>query len=214
MQGPVDRKLKTLTTLIYSVAKEIFGLEEPKTCKEPPRPNRRQTRIENLRRELRQLRRRYLNSSPFEQLGLSQLRDTVRSQLNSLRKAENTRSNNSERAKKRAAFTDNPYIFARSLLDKERYGVLETSIKGVRQYLHDAPSNPKREDALGDCDRIDPVDPPEKGLVVTEPTLVEVKEVIKKARSGSAPEPNAIPYTVYKVCPLLLKRLWKLLKVL
>jgi len=32
-------------------------------------------------------------------------------------------------AKKRAAFTDNPYIFARSLLDKERSGVLETSIE-------------------------------------------------------------------------------------
>jgi len=146
--------------IIYSVAKERFGLEEPKACKELPRPNRRYTRIENLRRELRRLRRRYLNSSQFEQLGLFQLRDTVRSQLNSLWKAENTRRKNRERAKKRAAFTDNPYIFARSLLDKERSGVLETSIKGVRQYLHDTHSNPKREDALGDCDRIDPVEPP------------------------------------------------------
>ena len=46
-----------------------------------------------------------------------------------------------------------------------------------------------------------------------EPTLAEVKEVIKKARAGSAPGPNAIPYKVYKMCPLLLKRLWRLLKV-
>jgi len=159
MQGQVDRKLKTLTTLIYSVAKERFGLEEPNAYKEPPRPNRRQTRIENLRRELRQPRRRYLNSPPSEQLGLSRLRDRVRSQLNSLRKAENTRMKNRERAKKRAAFTVNPYRFARSLLDKERSGVLETSIEEVEQYLHDTHSEPKREDALVDCDRIDPIEP-------------------------------------------------------
>ena len=139
MQGPVDRKLKTLTTLIYSVAKERFGLEEPKACNEPPR---RQTQIEKLRRELRQLGRRYFNSPPSEQLRLSQLRDTIRSQLDSLRKAENTKRKNRKRAKKRAAFT-----------------------------------------------------------------------VIKKAGSGSAPGPNAIPYKVYKMCPLLLKRLWRLLKV-
>ncbi|KAH3794643.1 hypothetical protein DPMN_148180 [Dreissena polymorpha] len=56
MQGPVDRKLTTLTTLIYSVGKERFGLEEERVRKEPPRPNRRQVRIQNLRRELKQLR--------------------------------------------------------------------------------------------------------------------------------------------------------------
>ena len=39
MQGPVDRKLTTLTTIIYSVGKERFGTEERKTEKEPARPN-------------------------------------------------------------------------------------------------------------------------------------------------------------------------------
>ena len=90
LQGPVDKKLTTLTTLIYSVGKERFGLEEERVQKDTPRPNRRQTRIQNLRRELRQLRRRYRDSSPTERVGLTQLRATLRSQLTSLRKAENT----------------------------------------------------------------------------------------------------------------------------
>jgi len=40
-----------------------------------------------------------------------------------------------------------------------------------------------------------------------------VKKIVKKARSGSAPGPNGIPYKVYKMCPLLLRRLWTLLRV-
>ena len=36
MQGPVDRKLQTLTTLIYAVAKERYGLEETRVPRDPP----------------------------------------------------------------------------------------------------------------------------------------------------------------------------------
>ena len=133
LQGPVDRKLTTLTTLIYSVGKERFGLEEERVQKDTPRLNRRQTRIQNLRRELSQLRRRYRDSSPTERVGLTQLRATLRSHLTSLRKAENTRRKTRERAKKRAAFTANPYKFARSLLDKERSGKLETPLEEVEK---------------------------------------------------------------------------------
>ena len=142
--------------------------------------NRRQTRIQNLRRELRQLRRRYHDSSTAERVGLTQLRATLRSQLASPRKAENTRRKTRERAKKRAAFTANPYKFARSLLDKERSGELETPLEEVEKYLHVTHSDFNREDALGDCDRIEPVKAPEKQLDVSEPSFGEVKDVVKK----------------------------------
>ena len=137
----------------------------------------------------------------------------MRSQLTSLRKAGNTRGKTTERAKKRAAFTSNQYKFARSLLYKERSGKLETPQEEVEKYLHVTHSDPNREDALGDCDRIEPVKAPEKQLDVSEPSFGEVKDVVKKARTASAPGPNAIPYKVYKMCPLLLMRLWRLLKV-
>jgi len=212
IQGPVHRKLHTLTTLVYSVAKERFGIEEAKKRKEAPKPNRRQHRIENMRREIRQLKKQYRNSSTVQRLGLSQLRDTLRTQLKSLRRAENTRRKARERAQKRAAFTANPYKFAKTLLDMERSGTLETPLEEVKKYLYDTHSDVNREDAW-DCDRIDPALPPEMQLVTTEPTLGEVKYVVKKARWGSAPGPNAIPYKVYKMCPLLLKSLWRFLKV-
>ncbi|KAH3842414.1 hypothetical protein DPMN_115910 [Dreissena polymorpha] len=39
LQGQVDQKLTTLTTLIYTVGKERFGLEEGVARKEPSKPN-------------------------------------------------------------------------------------------------------------------------------------------------------------------------------
>ncbi|KAH3842686.1 hypothetical protein DPMN_116190 [Dreissena polymorpha] len=66
----------------------------------------------------------------------TQLRDTARTQLTSLLKAENSRIKTRERAKKRTAFTANPYKFARSLLDKKRSRKLETPLKEVKNYLH------------------------------------------------------------------------------
>jgi len=213
MQGPVDRKIQTLTTHIYSVAKKRFGLEETMVPRDPPKPNRRQTRIENLRRLLNQIRRRFRDSSPSEQLGLSELRNILRSQLTSLRKAKNTRRKTREKGKKRAQFTANPYKFGKTLLDKERSGLIETPVEEVESYLRETHSDPNREDALGNCHRIDPAEPPQKKMILTESTLRELSDIIKKARFGSAPGPNAIPYKVYKMCPRLLMWLWRLLKV-
>ena len=45
-----------------------------------------------------------------------------------------------------------------------------------------------------------------------ESTWKEINEVVKKARSCSAPCPSGIPYKVYKKCPKLLRRLWSLLR--
>ena len=109
------------------------------------------------------------------------MRDTVGTQLKSLRKAQNTRRKARERTKKRMAFTANPYKFARNLLDKERSGTLETPVEEVERYLNKTHSDPSREDTLGDCES---AALPEKELLTSEPTFGEVKEVIRKARFG------------------------------
>lgn len=47
-----------------------------------------------------------------------------------------------------------------------------------------------------------------------EPSWTEVQEVVKGARTASAPGPSGVPYTVYKRCPQLLRHLWKILRVI
>lgn len=49
---------------------------------------------------------------------------------------------------------------------------------------------------------------------ISEPTLKAVKEAVRAARASSTPGPSGVPYKVYKQCPKLLVRLWKILKVI
>lgn len=71
-----------------------------------------------------------------------------------------------------------------------------------------------RDHDLGPCR--DLVAPPEPGTQFdsAEPTLKEVEEAVRAARSSSAPGPSGVPYKVYKLCPQLLRRLWKILKLI
>ena len=67
---------------------------------------------------------------------------------------------------------------------------------------------------LGQCDILVDPPPPTKVCDTREPLLKEVQEIVRKARSSSAPGPSGVPYKVYKYCPLLLERLWKILRVI
>ncbi|KAK0141886.1 Transposable element Tcb2 transposase [Merluccius polli] len=55
---------------------------------------------------------------------------------------------------------------------------------------------------------------PTTDLNSKEPSWKEVQEVVKAARASSAPGPSGVPYKVYKRCPRLLHRLWKILRVI
>ncbi len=87
-------------------------------------------------------------------------------------------------------------------------------MEDIEQHLRNVHSDPSREVPLGDCSRLEPEDPPETPLDTKEPSLSEVQHVVKKARTGSAPGPNGIPYRVYKMCPGILRKLWSLLRVI
>ena len=68
-------------------------------------------------------------------------------------------------------------------------------------------SDPLRDESLGQCPDEVKVDPPEGLINVRDPTWKEVKEEVKKERSGSAHGPNGIAYIVYKKFPKLLRKL-------
>ena len=53
---------------------------------------------------------------------------------------------------------------------------------------------------------------PEEEFDLKPLTLSEVGKIIDKTRSKSAPGPNGVPYVVYKRCPEVLKRLYRLLR--
>ena len=189
-------------------------MAEKKPEKPAPIISRRQRLIKQTRKELTSVKRQYRKAKEEEKVGLQQLRSTLREKLSTLNKAEQTRQRKRKRERQRARFIQNPYQFSKDILDNERSGTLESSMEDIEQHLRNVHSDPSREVPLGDCSRLEPEDPPETPLDTKEPSLSEVQHVVKKARTGSAPGPNGIPYRVYKMCPGILRKLWTLLRVI
>nr|XP_014269084.2 uncharacterized protein LOC106676625 [Maylandia zebra] len=209
-----DSRLKTMTTIIVSYASERFGLIEKCNNKTPYTMNRRAMKIHQLRQELRSLKKQFKNADAEEKQALEELHNILRKKLITLRRAEWHRRRGRERARKRAAFIADPFRFSKQLLGVKRSGQLECSAEEVNNFLHETTSDPLREQDLGPNKAlINPV-PPSVEFKLTEPSLKEVCEVIKAARSASSPGPSGVPYLVYKRCPELLRHLWKILKVI
>ena len=214
LSGDVEKKISALTTITYTVAKERFGLMDQRIKKAAtPSPNRRERQIKAIRNNLRSLKKQYRSATEFQRLGLQQVRDMERERLMNLRKAESLRRKRKDNARTRAAFTANPFKFTKGLLDGEKSGKLECSKAEIEKHLEDTHNDSNRDNPLGQCPRIVPEDLPEFAMDTSEPTWKEVKDVVTKARSGSAPGPSGIPYKVYKMCPKLLRRLWSLIRV-
>ncbi|CAJ1076456.1 uncharacterized protein LOC119779116 [Xyrichtys novacula] len=213
-KGEVNRRLEIMTTIIISLAAERFGLEEKKATKLPYTKSNRANKIHQLRQELKTLRRQFKEAREEERGPLSELRGILRNKLMTLRRAEWHRRRRKERARKRTAFLENPFGFTKQLLGQKRSGQLSCSKAEIDHHLDTTLRDPSREQELGNCQSL--IDPPEPMLDFDErePSWKEIQEVVKKARSSSAPGPSGVPDKVYKNCPKLLHRLWRIMKVI
>ena len=99
-KGDTDGKLKTMATIIISLAVERFGTVEKLGTKTPYMNNRRAEKISQLRQELRVLKRQYKVAREEERDALSELRGILRKKLTTLRRAEWHRRRGKERAKR------------------------------------------------------------------------------------------------------------------
>ncbi|CAC5381747.1 unnamed protein product [Mytilus coruscus] len=215
LQGCVERRIETLTSLIYNIGKERFGVEERKEKSNTKQtPNRREQKIKQLRKELKDLNRRYKKSNEIEKLGIACITDSVSEELRRTRRAKQLKNSNKKKAKNRANFIKNPYNYTKTLLGGERTGHLHCSKEEVEKYLHETHSDKERETPLGYCPRVEEEEQPTIEFETKEPTWKEVCEVVKKARTGSAPGYSGVPYKVYKKCPKILRKLWQLFRTL
>ena len=213
LAGNVEKKLEGMANIIYTMGKERFGLVERKQPQTVYSHNRRAKKISEVRKGLKDLKRRYRMSSEEEKLALSDLREDLRKQLKTLRRAENHRRKRIERQRKRAQFIANPFGFVKKLLGSKKSGKLECTREEANMHVRQMYSDATRDEDLGECQKLLSPEPPEIQFEEKEPTLQEVRRVLQKARAASAPGPNGIPYKIYKCCQRLAQRLWKLLKV-
>ncbi|XP_063442557.1 uncharacterized protein LOC134722855 [Mytilus trossulus] len=163
--------------------------------------NRRQQEIQTLRTEINDVTKQYKRANEEEKEGLNELRSILRERRNNLQRAERIRKARRERGKKRAMFVANPYKFTKATLDGTKAGLVKSTTEKLEKHLSETHSDERQWEHLGNCDRIENVPEPEIPMNTKEPSLKEVSDVVKKARSASSPGPNGIPFKVYKKCP-------------
>ena len=67
LQGCVERRIKTLTILAYDTGKKRFGVEDRKERRNTKQaPNSREQKIKHIRKELKDLSRRYKRRNKIE----------------------------------------------------------------------------------------------------------------------------------------------------
>lgn len=206
-KGDAERRMQTMSTIIVSMAVERFGVEEVKVTKP-------YTKIHNIRMELKTLKKQYKEAGEQACGPLVELHYILRKKLITLRRAEQQRRRRRERARRRAAFIRNPFKFTKQLLGQKKGGRLISAKGEINQHISDTFIDPYREKELGQCDAL--ITPPEpvEAFNLREPLLKEVQEVVRKARFRSAPGPSGTSYKVYKYCPKLLHRLWRILRII
>ena len=87
-------------------------------------------------------------------------------------------------------------------------GRLQCPKADVEEHLKITHSDPLRN-LLMENEKLVRPEKPTVSFNMKEIELQEIQDVIMKARGGSAPGPDAIPYKVYKKCLKLVRWLWK-----
>lgn len=212
-KGEVNQQLETMTAIMVSYAAERFSHVRSRNIKTNYTMIHRATQIRKLRQELRSLRKQ-LKVASKEEKTLAELRNILKKKLMMLCLVEWHRRRGKERARKRTAFISNPFTSTKKLLGDKRSGNLMYSIKDANSFLHNTLSDPERDQELGPQKALISPQPLTVDFVTREPSWTEVQEIVKGARTASAPGPSGVPYSVYKCCPQLLRHLWKILRVI
>ena len=211
LRGTVEAKLNLFGEILYEECSGRYGKVTGRKAAEKSK-GRREKEIDDLVAGRRQLRRRWRKAEESEREGLKALWDDIRRRLANLRRAERIRRRRKRKEKERANFFKNPFRFARGLLEEKTSGSLEISKEDLEDHIHGQYSDPARNEPLGPPGYVPKPGEPSVLFDASPPKLCEIKRVVWRARSASAPGPNGIPYKLYKNCPSVLKLLWTLMK--
>lgn len=132
---------------------------------QPYTKNQRAVKIHNIRKEVRALKKQHKAAGEEECARLAELR---------LCRAEQHRRRRRERARKRAAFINNPFSFMKWLLGQKRSERLTCSKEEVDKHLNDNFSDASRDRDLGHCKAVITLPEPAETFDLRDPLLKEV----------------------------------------
>ena len=212
--GTAQQRVENFPDIIYHFSLERFGGVVPRRKKGQSSrgTSRRQGKCIQLRAELKNLKKAHFEAADDEKSAVEELQIQTRRELKMLRKAEAVRKNRKKTKEMREKFTKEPFKVAKEIMSDPVKGELKSTKEEVERFLKEAHSDARRDEEMEECEGLYEFPEPKVPFSMKEPTLGEIREIIKKARAASAPGPNGVPYKVYKYCPQILRVLWSNLR--
>ena len=209
----LEDRLKQLSDTIYGVGADKFGVITPiPRTSQPKRDNRRTKKLQELRAEKKQLRKQWLAAKPHEKEGLKALYDDIKERHRLAARAERRLQRKKERKRCRQRFLKAPFQFAKDLFAQSKSGTLSCTKEELDNHLKETYCDPRRDEPLANLCGIPRPSQPAVTFDMSYLKKKEVDDFVAKARAKSKPGQDCVPYKVYKRCPQLRFRLYKLLK--
>ena len=214
IRGTTLKKLEKMGDLMYAYGADKFGVVERKQATPAiPTKSRRQSEIDRLVKERRQLKKLWRKATEEEKEGINLLQEEIRGRLATLRRAENLRKKRKRKEHTRSRFYKDPFKFVKSLFTKEKSGKLSVTRADLEEHLKNSCTDKRYHEEVPLPPDMPPINPPEHKPDISPPRWSEVVHTVRRARAASAPGPNGVPYRLYKNAPDVLRFLWKLMRV-
>ncbi|XP_035848687.1 uncharacterized protein LOC118493289 [Sander lucioperca] len=141
IRGTTMKKLERMGDLIYAYGVERFGVVEGKQATPSIlTKSRRQTEIDRLVKERRQLKKQWRKATEEEKEGINLLQEEIQSRLATLRRAENLLRKRRRKEQTRSRFYKDPFKFVKSLFTKEKSGSLSVSKADLEEHHLQVPT--------------------------------------------------------------------------
>ena len=214
LKGPIDQQVTSFCRVIYDVCLEWFGeVTHKKEKNEGKRPNRQQIQKGKLRSEQRMLKCRLKVAPIHERVELQNILNDIQNRILVISRAKNQRKHRKKKCQARRSFYSNPHAFTKKLFVESKSGKFDVPKEELKNHLKMTYSD--------DLNGI-PIPPlrdlpkPQDPMVMFDDNWIKLKVIwdfVNKARAGSAPGMNGIPYKLYKNCPHVLRKLIVLLQL-
>ena len=113
-----------------------------------------------------------------------------------------------QKRKNMRAFHASPFTFGKEFFTPRNSAQPEFTLGEAYRHFSNTYAHPDRTSNYNDFPDAPDVMPPAVPFPKQTPSFEEVENCVRRARHGSAPGPNGIPYIVWKYCPSLKGRLY------
>ena len=165
--------------------------------------NRRERLADRLRREKKDLRKRWRQTPPEQQDGFRALHEELKKRSREVMRKIRRNVRRREARRARETFLKDPYGSVKKMFAELRSGELSCSKEELDDHVRSTYSDPRRDDPIPHIEGLKRPSPPGVPFNMERITLQEVNEFVRKARAKSAPGRDGISYKALKYCPKL-----------